>query len=133
MGNSDSTLTKGEVKALVREGITEYNSSCQKTMVATLVRSDGSTQEMHCSGRARTFWLMIFSVLNFAVYLTLFVLAMLSKYDKVVWVNKDGTKKDNQTFINYTGTGLGLSLITMLLSFIVGNIMYMVIKVYLKL
>jgi hypothetical protein len=117
MGNSNSTLTESDVRKMINEGISEYNSSCQKTMVATLVRSDGTTQEMHCSGRARTFWLMVFSVLNFLVYLILFTLGMLSRYDKVYWINKDGSKKDKQSFLIYTGIGLSLSFITTMLSF----------------
>ena len=88
-GNSSKPLSRNEIQKMINDGISKYASGCQKTMIATLVRNDGTIQELHCSGRARIFWLFVFGIISTVIYGTLLAICILGRLGILINKNRE--------------------------------------------
>lgn len=116
MGNTNQKpLTQADVKRMIADGLDQYTTGCAKVMAATLVRADGTTQELICTGRARTFWLLFFGIASSLIYLILLVIGVLGSTGALN-IKRDGKPAPGEDFFIYCGVGFFLSVLTVVWS-----------------
>jgi hypothetical protein len=116
MGNTNQKpLTQADVKRMIADGLDQYTTGCAKVMAATLVRADGTTQELICTGRARTFWLLFFGIASSLIYASLLFVGIMGSTG--AWnIKRDGKPAPGEDFFIYCGVGFFLSVLTVLWS-----------------
>jgi len=117
MGNTNQTpLTQAVVKRMIADGLDKYTTGCAKVMAATLVRADGTVQELVCTGRARTFWLLIFGIASTLIYAMLLIIGGMGS-SGIKWnMTRDGKPAPGEEFFIYCGVGFFLSVLTVVWS-----------------
>lgn len=116
MGNGNQKpLTQVDVKRMIADGLDQYTTGCAKVMAATLVRADGTTQELICTGRARTFWLLFFGIASLLIYASLLVIGVLGSTGALN-ITRDGKPAPGEDFFIYCGVGFFLSVLTVVWS-----------------